>query len=124
MATSTGEGTAVTSRHSLEPLIRPASIAVIGASSAPTKAGHQLMRALDGFPGRLYPVNPSAREILGRTAYPSIAAVPERVDLAVLIVPAAAVPGVVEQCAAAGARAAIVCAGGFAEAGARGAELQ
>jgi acetyltransferase len=115
---------AVTRRHSLEPLIRPASIAVIGASSAPSKAGHQLMLALDGFPGRLYPVNPGAEQILGRTAYPSIAAVPQPVDLAVLIVPAGAVPEVVEQCAAAGARAAIVCAGGFAEAGPEGAELQ
>lgn len=124
MASSTREPVAVTRRHSLEPLIRPASIAVIGASSAPSKAGHQLMLALDGFPGRLYPVNPGAEQILGRTAYPSIAAVPEPVDLAVLIVPAGAVPEVVEQCAAAGARAAIVCAGGFAEAGPEGAELQ
>jgi acyl-CoA synthetase (NDP forming) len=123
MAASTGEA-AVTARHSLEPLIRPASIAVIGASSAPGKAGHQLMRALGGFPGRLYPVNPSAGQILGHTSYPSIGAVPEPVDLVVLVVPAAAVPEVVEQCADAGARAAIICAGGFAEAGAQGAELQ
>jgi acyl-CoA synthetase (NDP forming) len=114
----------VTRRHSLEPLIRPASIAVIGASSAPNKAGHQLMRALAGFPGKLYPVNPGADQILGHTAYPSIGAVPEPVDLAVLIVPAGAVPELAEECAAAGARAAIVCAGGFAEAGPEGAELQ
>jgi acetate---CoA ligase (ADP-forming) len=123
MAASRGEA-AVTARHSLEPLIRPGSIAVIGASSAPGKAGHQLMRALGGFPGRLYPVNPSAGQILGHTAYPSIGTVPEPVDLAVLVLPAAAVPEVVEQCADAGARAAIICAGGFAEAGAQGAELQ
>jgi acetate---CoA ligase (ADP-forming) len=110
--------------RSLDALIRPASIAVVGASSSPGKAGHQLMRALDGFAGRLYPVNPAGGEILGRRAYPSVAELPEPVDLAVLIVPARAVPEVVDQCAAAAARAAIVCAGGFAEAGAEGAELQ
>jgi acetate---CoA ligase (ADP-forming) len=121
MAASGGEAAA---RHPLEPLVRPASIAVIGASGNPGKAGHQLLRALAGFPGRLYPVNPAAGEILGRAVHPSIGAVPEPVDLAVLMVPAGAVPEVVEQCAAAGTRAAIVCAGGFAEAGPRGAELQ
>jgi acetate---CoA ligase (ADP-forming) len=110
--------------RSLDALIRPASIAVVGASSSPGKAGHQLMRALDGFAGRLYPVNPAGGEILGHRAYPSVAELPEPVDLAVLIVPARAVPAVVDECAAAGARAAIVCAGGFAEAGAEGAELQ
>jgi acetyltransferase len=124
MATSAAAGIRSAGRHSLDPLIRPESIAVIGASSSPSKAGHQLMWALDGFPGRLYPVNPSAGEILGHAAYPSIGAVPERVDLAVLVVPAPAVPAVVAECAGAGARAAIVCAGGFAEAGEAGAELE
>jgi acetyltransferase len=125
MATSISDSTgAITGRHSLEPLIRPASIAVIGASGVPTKAGHQLMRALDGFAGRLYPVNRGAGRILGHTAYPSIGEVPEPVDLAVLSVPAAAVPEVIGQCAAAGAKAAIVCAGGFAESGPAGADLQ
>jgi acetate---CoA ligase (ADP-forming) len=109
---------------SLDALIRPASIAVVGASSSPGKAGHQLMRALDGFAGRLYPINRAGGEILGHRAYPSVGDLPEPVDLAVLIVPAPAVPEVVDQCAAAGARAAIVCAGGFAEAGPEGAELQ
>ena len=109
---------------SLDALIRPASIAVVGASSSPGKAGHQLMRALGGFAGRLYPINRAGGEILGHHAYPSVGDLPEPVDLAVLIVPAPAVPEVVDQCAAAGARAAIVCAGGFAEAGPEGAELQ
>jgi acyl-CoA synthetase (NDP forming) len=109
---------------SLDALIRPASIAVVGASSSPGKAGHQLMRALGGFAGRLYPINRAGGEILGHRAWPSVADLPEPVDLAVLIVPAPAVPEVVDQCAAAGARAAIVCAGGFAESGPEGAELQ
>lgn len=119
-----GGRTAVSAERSLDPLIRPASIAVIGASSSPGKAGHQLMLALDGFAGRLYPINPAGGEILGHRAYPSIGELPEPVDLAVLIVPARVVPEVIDQCAAAGARAAIVCAGGFAEAGPEGAELQ
>jgi acyl-CoA synthetase (NDP forming) len=110
--------------RSLDALIRPASIAVVGASSSPGKAGHQLMRALDGFAGRLYPINRAGGEILGQRAYPSVGDLPEPVDLAVLIVPAPAVLEVIDQCAAAGARAAIVCAGGFAEAGAEGAELE
>jgi acetyltransferase len=109
---------------SLDALIRPASIAVVGASSSPGKAGHQLMRALGGFAGRLYPINRAGGEILGHRAWPSVGDLPEPVDLAVLIVPAPAVPEVVDQCAAAGARAAIVCAGGFAESGPEGAELQ
>jgi acetate---CoA ligase (ADP-forming) len=119
-----GGRTAATAERSLDPLIRPASIAVVGASGSPGKAGHQLMRALDGFAGRLYPINRAGGEILGQRAYPSVGELPEPVDLAVLIVPARAVPEVIDQCAAAGTRAAIVCAGGFAEAGAEGAELQ
>jgi acyl-CoA synthetase (NDP forming) len=118
-ATRTGPGP-----RPLDPLITPASIAVIGASNAPGKAGHQLMRALEGFPGRLYPVNPGAREVLGHTAYPAVAAIPEPVDLAVLVVPAGVVPAMLAECAAAGVRAAIVCAGGFAESGQAGAGLQ
>ncbi|MFG1943933.1 acetate--CoA ligase family protein [Nonomuraea sp. NPDC048826] len=109
---------------SLWPLFNPASVAVIGASATPGKAGNAMLRSLAGLPGRLYPVNPRGGRIEGRQAYPSIADVPEAVDLAVLVVPPAAVPDALVECERAGVLAAVVCAGGFAETGAAGRELQ
>lgn len=110
--------------HSLARLLAPRSIAVVGASASPEKAGGAMMTALDRFPGALYPVNPRATEIAGRRAYPALADVPEPVDLAVLVLPAAAAVDVVEQCAAHGVGGAVVCAGGFGESGADGAVLE
>ena len=109
---------------SLEPLFRPRTVAVVGASTARDKAGNAMMRSLSGFPGELYPVNPRADVIEGRPAYPSLGAIPGPVDLAVLVVPPPAVPGVLAEAADAGVRAAVVCAGGFAESGADGMALQ
>lgn len=109
---------------SLWPLFSPASVAVIGASATPGKAGNAMMRSLSGLPGPLHPVNPRGGTIEGRRAFPSIADVPGPVDLAVLVVPPAAVPGALEECGRAGVRAAVVCAGGFAETGPAGQELQ
>lgn len=108
----------------LRPLFRPRGIAVVGASADPAKAGNAMMRALAGFPGRLVPVNRHGGEIEGRTAYPAVDAAPGPIDLAVLVLPAAATPAALEDCAAAGVRAAVVCAGGFGESGAEGARLQ
>lgn len=112
------------SGHPLEPLFRPRSIAVVGASATPSKAGHAMMRALDAFPGDLYPVNPRAGEVLGRPAWPSLRDVPGPVDLAVLVVPPPAVTATLADAAHAGVGAAVVCAGGFAESGPDGARLQ
>jgi acetate---CoA ligase (ADP-forming) len=97
---------------------------VVGASRDRSKAGYQMLRTLGDFPGPLYPVNPKGGEILGRPALSSVRKAPEEIDLAVLVVPPAVVPDALEDCAAAGVEAAIICAGGFAEAGARGEELQ
>lgn len=108
----------------LDRLFSPATIAVVGASASPAKAGHQLLRALDGFPGGLYPVNPAGGEIAGRQVFRSVRDVPEPVDLALLVVPPAVVPAALRDCAAAEVGAAVVCAGGFAEAGDDGAALQ
>ncbi len=109
---------------SLHALFSPASVAVIGASATPGKAGHAMTRSLAGLPGPLYPVNPRGGTIAGHQAYESIAAVPGDVDLAVLVVPPRAVPGALEECGRAGVRAAVICAGGFAESGADGRQLQ
>lgn len=114
----------VLSEHPLIPLFRPRGIAVVGASAGPDKAGHAMMQALDGFAGDLYPVNPRGGTILGRTALTSLGELPGPVDLAVLVVPPQAVPGAIEEAAAAGVRAAVVCAGGFAESGPGGHDLE
>lgn len=110
-------------RDGLEAMFRPRSVAVVGASAHPDKAGFAMMQALDAFPGTLHPVNPRAGEILGRPAVASLRET-EGVDLAVLVVPPHVVPGALEDAAAAGVRAAVVCAGGFAESGPEGAALQ
>ncbi|HTN80934.1 MAG TPA: acetate--CoA ligase family protein [Acidimicrobiales bacterium] len=100
----------------LRALFCPKSIAVVGASASPGKAGNAMVRSLLGFPGPLHLVNPTAPEIEGRAVARSIGAIGEPVELAVLVVPAEAVPSALEDCGAAGVRAAVVCAGGFAEA--------
>ncbi|CAM5785672.1 acetate--CoA ligase family protein [Cellulomonas persica] len=109
--------------YGLDPLFRPASIAVVGASAQPDKAGHAMLQALRRFPGALHPVNPRGGEILGRPVLTSLRESSD-VDLAVLVVPPVAVPAALEDAAAAGVRAAVVCAGGFAESGPQGAAVQ
>ena len=99
----------------LRPLLCPQSIAVVGASAAPSKAGNAMVRSLLGFPGALHLVNPTAAEIEGRAVARSVQAIGEPVDLAVLVVPAEAVPGALDDCGKGGVAAAIVCAGGFGE---------
>lgn len=108
----------------LDALFTPRGIAVIGASGSPGKAGNALMHALAGYTGGLYPINPRGGVIAGHPAFPSVTDVGVPVDLAVLAVPPEAVPAALEDCGRAGVRAAVVCAGGFAEAGAAGAALQ
>lgn len=112
-----------TGTHPLAPLFRPASIAVVGASASPGKAGYAMVQALRHFPGTLHPVNPRGGDVLGRAAIASLREAPGT-DLAVLVVPPEVVPGALEDAAEAGVRAAVVCAGGFAESGPDGARLQ
>ena len=113
-------------KGSLDPLLRPASIAVIGASNNPTRIGGRPIRYLQsaGFAGRVYPVNPRHAKVQGLTAFPRITDVPEPVDLAIVAVPAPSVVETVEACAAAGVRTAVVFSAGFAEMGAGGRRLQ
>jgi acyl-CoA synthetase (NDP forming) len=111
---------------SLQAIFRPKSVAVIGASTAPGKLGHDILANLKngGFPGPLYPINPKAEEILSLKVYKSITETPAPAELAVVVIPAKIVAGTLEQCAAAGVKAAIVITGGFAEAGPDGERLQ
>lgn len=110
----------------LEPLFSPRSIAVIGASTKPGTVGWTLMEnlATGGYEGTLYPVNPKADTLFGLACYPSVSQVPGTVDLAIIIVPAAAVPEVLRESAAKGARAAIIISAGFKETGDAGKKLE
>ena len=74
-----------------------------------------------GFAGTIYPVNPKRDTVLGVKAYPSILAVPDKVDLAVIVTPPPTVPGIIHDCAQAGVRGAIIISAGFKEIGAAGA---
>ena len=111
---------------SLNALLRPASVAVIGASNDPTRIGGRPLRYLReaGFSGQVYPVNPKHREVQGLPAFPHISGVPEAVDLAIVAVPAPSVVDTVEACAARGVRVAVIYSAGFAEMGAEGRRLQ
>jgi acetyltransferase len=103
-------------------------VAVVGASASAGKAGALFLRNLTaveaGFAGEVVAIHPSAREILGCPAYPSLKTVPARVDLAIIVTPPTAVPDIIADCGAAGVPVAIVISGGFAETGPRGVELQ
>lgn len=107
-------------------VLRPHSIAVIGAGRARGGVGHELLRNIlaGGFNGPVYPVNPSARSVASVAAFPNLAAIGAEVDLAVICVPAAKVPGIVEECAAQGVKGLVVVTAGFAELGESGAEIQ
>ncbi len=113
-------------RHPLEALFRPASIAVVGASSDPAKLGgrplHNLLRL--GYAGRVYPVNPAAAEVQGVRAWRSVADLPETPEQALVVVPANAVEAALEQCAAKGIRVVQILSAGFAEVGGEGAAMQ
>ncbi len=110
----------------LESLFNPNSIAVIGASREPQKVGYAVLNNLIRFNyrGRLYPVNPSALEILGLKAYPKVSAAGENIDLAIIAVPARFVPETLMDCAAAGIGAAVILSAGFKEAGPEGVRLE
>jgi acyl-CoA synthetase (NDP forming) len=111
-------------RSALDRLLAPRSVAVVGASQAPKKAGHALVRNLAGFDGDVHAVNPRAGEIAGRPAVGSVAEIPGLVDLALLAVPPPALAGAVRDCAAAGVGGVVVHTGGLGEASAAGAALQ
>ena len=101
----------------LEPLFRPKSIAIIGASDDITKpSGLPLKYALDhGYKGKLFPVNPKRETVQGLKAYPSIGAIPEEVDACVIVIPAEAVVQAIKECADKRVKAVIIAVSGFAE---------
>lgn len=111
-------------RPILEATFAPRSIALIGASETSGSVGRALMENLQSFRGRVFPLNPNHTTILGQKAFPKIGEIPEDVDLAVIATPAATVPGIVGECAAAGVKGAVIISAGFKECGPAGAELE
>jgi acetyltransferase len=111
---------------SLDPLFRPQSVAVFGASATPGSVGNILMRNLleNPFGGVVFPINPKRRAVQGVLCYPNLGAVPEKIELAVIATPAATVPNLVRECAESGVAAAIIISAGFAELGADGRKLE
>lgn len=116
----------IATANSLVPLLRPRSVAVVGASRDPDSVGGMVFRyaLAAGFAGTIYPVNRQAASVHGVRAYPSVEALPEAVDLAVIAVPADEVLEVARACLRAGTRALVVLTAGFAESGPQGAARQ
>ncbi len=110
----------------LDAIFHPRSIAVIGATEKQGSVGRTILWNLlsSPFGGTVYPVNPTRPAILGVKAYPSLAAIGEPVDLAVIVTPAKTAPGLVEECGQAGVRGVIIISAGFKEVGPDGVELE
>jgi acetyltransferase len=108
----------------LAAVFEPRRVALVGATEQPGKTGDVFWRNLSSFPGEVVPVTRSAETVAGCKAYPTLTAVEGDIDLAVVVVPAPAVPAVIREAAAKGVRAAVVISGGFAEAGPDGVHLQ
>jgi len=114
-------------RERFEDLFSPRSVAVIGASNNFGKLGYHVMKSLvkGGYSGEIYPINPKGEEIWGIRSYRSLGEVPHRVDLAIIAVPAALVPPVLEECGQKGVKGVVMITAGFREIEAsEGAELQ
>src|SRR5271155_3587557 len=113
-------------RSPLTSFFSPASVAIIGATDREGSVGRTIARNLlaGTYKGKVYPVNPHRTELLGQRCYASIGAVPDAVDLVVVVTPANTVPGVVADCVKANARSIVVISAGFKEMGAEGAALE
>jgi len=110
----------------LDAILRPNSVAVIGASTSPEKMGHEILKNIidSGFKGAVYPINPKADVILDLPCHKSVKDIAEAPDLAVIIIPARFVPQTVQECGEAGVKGAVIITGGFAEADEEGEKLQ
>jgi len=111
---------------SLDSFFNPRSVAVIGASATPGKPGRTVIENLiaNDFPGAIHPVNPRGGDICGHPVSVSIAALPDGVDMGIVMLPAASTPQAVLDCAARGMKTVVLAAGGFAEVDHAGEDLQ
>ena len=111
---------------SLIPFFSPQGVAIVGASLDPTKLGYGLSRNLvqSGYQGAIHFINIKGGQLLGLPVYAQIGEAPDPVDLAILLIPAKAIPHAIEECAQRGIKAVIIAAGGFRETGPEGAALE
>jgi acetyltransferase len=110
----------------LEPILRPRSVAVVGASRRPDTIGHEILANIVryGFTGAVFPVNPKASTVHSIKAYPSILEIPDAIDMAVIVVPREHVAAVAEQCGTKRVRGLVVISAGFKEVGEAGAAAE
>ncbi|MFH1153390.1 MAG: acetate--CoA ligase family protein [Pseudomonadota bacterium] len=110
----------------LDAIFAPESIAVIGASSQKGKVGHDIFANIlyGGYQGTIYPVNPTAKSILSVKCYPSVAAIPDPIDLAMVILPPKLALKAVEDCIVKGVKGVVIVSAGFREVGGEGLEIE
>lgn len=110
----------------IDKIFNPESVAIIGASERQETVGYAVLNNLltMGFEGEIFPINPKRDSILGHKAYPSLTAVGQKIDLAVIATPAQSVPGLIHECGKLGIQSVIIITSGFAEIGEEGAKLQ
>jgi acetyl coenzyme A synthetase (ADP forming)-like protein len=110
----------------LRPIFSPKTIAVVGASRNPTKVGYEILQNIlvNGYTGKVIPINPETPQIIGLKTQPSVLAVKEDIDLAIIAVPAEFVPKVMTECAKKKVKGAIVISSGFGETGEKGKALE
>jgi acetyltransferase len=103
----------------IDRLFQPRSIALVGASAKPGKIGHLILQNIieGGYQGDVYPVNPTATEILGLQVYPTVGAVPSDVDAAIIALPAALTPKAAQECGQKGVKGLVVVTSGYSEVG-------
>ena len=112
--------------HPLDSLLKPQSIAVVGASRRTGSIGRQILHQLIEFEyrGMLFPVNPNADFVHSMKAYPSVTSIPDRVDLAIIVVPREAVLAVVDDCGKKGVKGLVVITAGYSETGEEGRKME
>jgi len=109
----------------LESFFNPKSVAIIGASRTPNKLGYVIFENfIKGFGGKVYPVNVDTTPISGREVFPSVKKIPDKIDLAVIVIPAAAVPKVLKECVEKKIESVVIISAGFAEIGKEGKMLE
>jgi acetyl coenzyme A synthetase (ADP forming)-like protein len=112
--------------NNLDAIFSPESVAIIGASNAPGKVGHDIFANIikGGFKGTLYPVNPHSKSVLSVKTYPSVSEIPDRIDLSMIIVPPRAALKAVEDSITKGVRGIVIVSAGFREVGKEGLEIE
>ncbi len=105
--------------QNLKKVFNPRSIAIVGASSEPSKVGYQILNNVikNGYKGKVYPINKKATEILGTPCFPSVSDVPSDIDFAVIAVPAPMVEGVLKDCIQKNVKGTVIITSGFSEIG-------